>query len=110
MSTKILPAASLSNGKRLPAARPLSWTSNYLICTGLWSIGRALFRVASNFLPALREWRALPGGGEQGPDHRREDGTRWFFPVLISDNSGPAAADRAAGGRRGWAAPMMQGL
>src|SRR5712671_5360852 len=57
MPTQILPAASLRSANRLPAARTPSWVSNYLICIALWSIGRAIFRVASNFLPALREGR-----------------------------------------------------
>jgi hypothetical protein len=62
MSTQILPAASLSSARRLPAARTLFWASNYLICTALWSIGRAVFRIASSFLRVLRERRvpALP--------------------------------------------------
>src|SRR6266404_8519954 len=55
MPTQILPAASLRNAKRLPAARALFSAPNYLICLALWSIGRAIFRVAANFLPALRE-------------------------------------------------------
>src|SRR6266403_4546729 len=57
MPRQILPAASLRNAQRLPAARTLFRAFNYLICTALWSIGRAIFRVASNFLPALRERR-----------------------------------------------------
>src|SRR4029077_12239831 len=57
MPTRILPAASLSSARRLPAARTLFRASNYLICTALWSIGRAICRVISNFLPALRERR-----------------------------------------------------
>src|ERR1700731_3640119 len=62
MSTRILPAASLSSARRLPAARTLFRASNYLICITLWSIGRAIFRGAANFLPVLRERRvpALP--------------------------------------------------
>src|ERR1700730_10419462 len=55
MPTRILPAASLRGAKRLPAARALFLADNYLICLALWSIGRAIFRVAANFLPALRE-------------------------------------------------------
>src|SRR5258708_39611359 len=93
MSTQILPAASLRNARRLPAARTRSWASNYLICMVLWSFGRAIFGVASNFLPALRERCRLPGGVEPGADHLRA-----LFPVMISDNSVPAAADRASGG------------
>src|SRR5437016_745374 len=62
MSTRILPAASLSSARRLPAAQILFRASNDLICTALWSIGRAIFRGASNFLRVLRERRvpALP--------------------------------------------------
>src|SRR5580704_9585796 len=59
MPAQILPAASLRSAKRLPAARALFLTANYLICLTLWSIGRAIFRVAANFLPALRERRGL---------------------------------------------------
>ena len=55
MPTQILPAASLRSARCVPAARALLRVSNYLICISLWSIGRALCRVASNFLPALRE-------------------------------------------------------
>src|ERR1700730_10858054 len=58
MSTQILPAASLRRANRLPAARTLSWASNCLVCMALWSIGRAILRAASNFLPALRERQA----------------------------------------------------
>src|ERR1700737_726594 len=55
MPRQILPAASLRSAQRLPAARPLFRAANYMICMALWSIGRAIFRVAANFLPALRE-------------------------------------------------------
>src|SRR5438309_312353 len=57
MPTQILPAASLRSATRLPAARALFLAANYLICLALWSIGRTIFRVAANFLPALREGR-----------------------------------------------------
>src|SRR5947208_15478517 len=60
MPTQILPAASLSSAKRLPAARALFLAGNYLICLALWSIGRAIFRVAANFIPVLREGAAPP--------------------------------------------------
>src|SRR5258708_12860976 len=70
MSTRLLPAGSLRGANRLPGARALFRASNYLIYMALWSIGRAIFGVASNFLPALREG-ALPGGVEQGSDDRR---------------------------------------
>src|SRR6266478_6328159 len=55
MPTQILPAASLRSARSLPAARALLRVANYLICIALWSIGRGICRVASNFLPALRE-------------------------------------------------------
>src|ERR1700730_11524002 len=55
MPRQILPAASLRSAQRLPAARTLFLVANYLICLALWSIGRAIFWVAANFLPALRE-------------------------------------------------------
>jgi hypothetical protein len=55
MPTQILPAASLRSAQCLPAARALLRVANYLICIVLWSIGRAICRVAPNFLPALRE-------------------------------------------------------
>src|SRR3984893_13924595 len=57
MLKQTLPAASLRSAQRLPAARTLFRVANYLICMALWSIGRAIFRIASNFLPALRERR-----------------------------------------------------
>src|SRR5216683_7193405 len=55
MSKQILPAASLRSTNRLPAARTWVEGSNHLIWMALWSIGRAIFGAASNFLPALRE-------------------------------------------------------
>src|SRR3984893_2877042 len=58
MSTRVLPAASLRRANGLPAARTLSWAANYSVCMALWSIGRAILRAASNFLPALREGQA----------------------------------------------------
>src|ERR1700724_1902027 len=61
MSTRILPAASLRRATRLPAARRLSCAANDVVCMALWSIGRAILRAASNFLPALREGRAEAG-------------------------------------------------
>jgi hypothetical protein len=51
MPTQILPAASLRSANRLPAARTLLRVANYLIRIALWSIGRAIVRVAANFLP-----------------------------------------------------------
>src|ERR1700730_17409279 len=57
MPTQFHPAASLRSAQRLPAARTLFRVSNYLICRALWSIGRAIIRIASNFLPVLRERR-----------------------------------------------------
>src|ERR1700730_19380714 len=47
------------------------WAAKHLICIRLWSIAWTIFRIASNFLPALREGASLPGGVEQGPGHRR---------------------------------------
>src|ERR1700738_32386 len=57
MPTRIPPAASLRSAQRLPAARALFLAANNLIYMALWSIGGAIFRVAANFLPALREGR-----------------------------------------------------
>src|SRR3984893_13466276 len=57
MPTQFLPAASLRSANRLPAARALFLAANNLISMDLWSIGRAIFRGAENFLPALRERR-----------------------------------------------------
>jgi hypothetical protein len=57
MPRQILPAASLRSAKRLPATLALFFAANNLIYMALWSIGRAIFRGASNFLPALREGR-----------------------------------------------------
>jgi hypothetical protein len=74
MPTQILPAASLRSADRLPAARGLLRVSNRLISIALWSIGRVIFRVASNFLPALRERRAWPHGMAN--------------PILASDMAG----------------------
>src|ERR1700694_208504 len=96
----------------LPAARTLSWVVNYLICMASWSIGRAIFGVALNLLPALRERRALVIEALRSPKNQgfRDQGHHpRFFPVIISnnrgpaviadDNRGPAAADRTSGGR-----------
>src|SRR6266436_2069308 len=72
-STQILPAASLRSADRLPASRVVVTVANLLICIALWSIGRVIFRVASNFLPALREGRASRRWIDQQPaggDHR----------------------------------------
>src|ERR1700736_2141499 len=62
MPMQILPAASLRSGNRLPAARALVWACNHLIWMALWPIRRAIFGVALNFLPALREARAARCG------------------------------------------------
>src|SRR5260370_79811 len=62
MPTQVLPAASLRSARRLPAARTLFRAANYLICMTLWSIGRAIFRAAANFLPALQELELLERG------------------------------------------------
>ena len=37
-----------------------------MMCTALWSIGRAICRVASNFLPALREGEGADPGSQCG--------------------------------------------
>jgi hypothetical protein len=58
MPTQILPAASLRDIPRLPAARVLIWVSNPLMGMALWSIGQAIFGMEEKFLPALREGRA----------------------------------------------------
>src|SRR4029077_1012087 len=57
MPMQILPTASLRSGNRLPAARAVVRACNHLIWMALWPIGRVIFRLASNFLPALREAR-----------------------------------------------------
>ncbi len=69
MPTQILPAASLRNANRLPATRALVRAAYCLICIALWSIGRAIFGIVSNFLPALRV-DASPGRVEEGTNHR----------------------------------------
>src|SRR5438552_18204095 len=68
MPTQNLPAASLRNANRLPAARTLSWAVNYLIYLALWSIGRAIFHLAAHVLPAGREFppRRPSGAGDAG--------------------------------------------
>src|ERR1700730_15987309 len=72
MPTQIVPAASLRSTTRLPAARALVRASNHLIWIVLWSIGRAISRVASNFLPALREGRAYQAAPAGVPAPCRE--------------------------------------
>ena len=81
MSIQILPASSLRSVIRLPAGRVLLPAPNYLICFILWSIGRAIFGVVSNFLPVLREG-VLPGRVEEGADHRRA-----VDPVILPDSA-----------------------
>jgi len=113
MPTQILPAASLRSANRLPAGRTLAWVVNHLICMASWSIGRAIFRIVLNYLPALRERRALVIGALRSPNGEGFRDQRQYtqlFPVIISNNSGPAAADRTSGRRRARATPMMQGL
>src|SRR3984893_10968077 len=72
MPRQIVPAASLRSTTRLPAAGALVGASNHLIWVVLWSIGRAIFRVASNFLPALREGRAYQAAPAGVPAPCRE--------------------------------------
>src|SRR3984893_1257158 len=97
MPTKILPAASLRSAKSLPAARTLFLAANYLICLALWSIGRATFRVAANFLPALREERGaflspLARGEGLGGLFGRGDGR-----LLPAEARGVGAVDQGLG-------------
>jgi hypothetical protein len=72
MPAQIVPAASLRSTTRLPAARALVRASNHLIWVVLWSIGRAISRVASNFLPGLREGRAYQAAPAGVPSPCRE--------------------------------------
>jgi hypothetical protein len=61
MPRQILPAASLRNTDRLPAARGLVRVANHLIWIVLCSIGRVIFGIGSNF--SLLSGRGpLPGG------------------------------------------------
>src|SRR5439155_25764605 len=55
MPTLSLPAASLSRQLRLPARRVLVMVANDLIRLALWSIGVAILRAQSHFVPVLRE-------------------------------------------------------
>src|SRR3984893_4587394 len=72
MPTQIVPAASLRSTTRLPAPGALVRASNHLIWVVLWSIGRAIFLVASNFLPGLREGRAAQAAPAGVPAPCRE--------------------------------------
>src|SRR3984893_2166470 len=63
MSTQSLPAASLRTDNLFPAGRVLLWVSKFLIWSTLSSICSSICRVASIFLPALREVR---GSGPRG--------------------------------------------
>src|SRR4249920_992279 len=97
MPTQILPAASLSSAQRLPAARALFLAANYLICLALWSIGRAISRVAANFLPALRE-----GCGPSLSPLARGEGLRGLFGrggggFLPAEARGVGAVDQGFG-------------
>src|SRR4029077_10439972 len=97
MPTQILPAASLRSAQRLPAGRTLFWAPNYLICMALWSIRRAIFRVAANFLPALRE-----GRGRSLSPLARGEGLRGLFGrgdgrFLAAEARGVGAVDQGLG-------------
>src|SRR5438132_74503 len=96
MPTQILPPASLRSAQRLPAARTLFWAANYLICIPLWSIGRAIFRLAANFLPALRE-RRVAG--------RRPDLHSFGVPAFLRSVVFGAGCDPAFAGRGFLALP-----
>src|SRR3984893_17668660 len=82
MPTQIVPAASLRSTTRLPAAGALVRASNHLIWVVLWSIGRAIFRVASNFLPGLREGRAAQAAPAGVPAPCREIVFRAGFDLI----------------------------
>src|SRR5882724_8570450 len=97
MPTQILPAASLRSAQRLPAARALFLAANYLICLALWSIGRAIFGIAANFLPALREGRGpslspLARGEGLSGLFRRGDGR-----LLLAEARSVGAVDQRFG-------------
>src|SRR4029077_11575440 len=105
MPTQIRPAASLSlpqERQTAPCCPNPVWAAEYLISIALWSIARAIFRIAANFLPALREGAGLPGGVEQGPDHRRPSILRGVVAGLarqLDDDLGSGGGD--AGDRLG---------
>jgi len=105
MPTRILPAASLSLPQERQTApccpNPIR-ASKHLICIPLWSIAWTIFRIASNFLPALREGASLPGGVEQGPGHRRPSILRGVVAGSarqVEHETGSGGGD--AGDRRG---------
>src|ERR1700730_12173052 len=101
MPTQTLPAASLRSARCLPAAQTLLRAANYLICTALWSIRQAFWRVASNFLPALREgcrYQAASSGVRiiAGPSILR--GLVWTKRSCIDEKGKPVAWNRRLAG------------
>src|SRR5919201_6411346 len=109
MSMQILPAASLRNADRLPAARTLSLASNCLICMALWSIASAIFRAAAHFLSAGREFlRRRPSGagdGEVVDPEGRGIGAGFEFEIVSGEEAGEdvleIAGDRHLADREG---------
>src|SRR5712671_3933854 len=97
MPTQIPLQPSLSSAQRLPAARALFLAANYLICLALWAIGRAMFHVAANSLPALRE-----GRGPSLSPLARGEGLRGLFGrgdgrLLPAEARGVGAVDERLG-------------
>src|SRR5262249_56109531 len=72
---------SRSGAQGVPGGGGLLGVANYLIYLALSSIGRALFRVGSNFLPALRE-RLRPSVRRFGLQPVDRDGRRRVRPQL----------------------------
>src|SRR5882724_6406621 len=103
MPTPSLPAASLSGQIRLPARRVLRGVANNLIRLALWSIGAAILRAGSNFLPALREGERSVDREVPRDDAILEDAAAAVREVALLGETVECAADLlrpVAGNRR----------
>jgi uracil-DNA glycosylase len=96
MSTEILPASSLRSVIRLLAGQAPFPAPNYLIYIVLWSIGRAILGIVSNFLPVLREG-VLPGRVEHGANDRQavDPGASNSPGFMLRKTSRPMPANHA---------------
>src|SRR5215468_8876963 len=94
MPTPSLPAASLRPQIHFPARGVLLSASNYLIYLVLWSIGVAILRAQSIFLPALREGERSADREVPGDDAVLEDAAAAVGEVALLGKAIERAADR----------------
>jgi hypothetical protein len=86
------PCSSLRSVIRLLAGQAPFPAPNYLIYIVLWSIGRAILGIVSNFLPVLREG-VLPGHVEHGANDRQavDPGASNSPGFMLPENIAPDA-------------------